>query len=346
MAIRTKTKRRLLVLLIVVVAVVAAAGGIYTLRMRQIREEIARKRTEGMAAFEKGDYFSALHALGTYVNRSGEPDVEVLYKYSQARQKVEEPNAKHLLLAAGTLRHVLGLKPDHVQARRDLLDIYDQLGYSTEAIETADHILKNHPDDPQALRAKAIALTRLRKLNEALELLERYNKLKPLELDGHTLTFSIMRSLERPARDLIARAEGLHKAHPGDPRMEWLMAYAYGLAGDREKEAKWCRAAAGHDDLEPEVVIRIVGLLDHLGEPQKAFELLKRAADTHDDRQIQRSLAKRLWENQDFGQLIERFSDPNAPAAEADSEVLGLLALSLIKAGRQEDAGPFVDALS
>ncbi len=347
MAIRRKTKRRLLVLLIVVVAVVGAAGGIYSFRMRQIRDEIARKRTEGMAAFEKGDYFSAIHALGTYINRSKEPDVEALYKYSQARQKVEEPSAKHLLQAAGTLRHLLGLKPDHIEARRDLLDIYGRLGYSTEVIETADRILKNHPDDPQALRAKAIALARLRKLDEALELSERYNKLKPLEMDGHTLTFSILRSLERPPedKDLIGRAKDLYEAHPGDPRTEWLMAYAYGLAGDREKEAEWCRAAAGHDDLEPDLVIRTVGLLDHLGESQEAFELLKRAGDAHNDPQIQRRLAKRLWENQDFGQLITRFSRGEAPAAEADSEVLGLLAMSLIRAGRQKEAAPFVDAL-
>jgi len=299
-----------------------------------------------MAAFEKGDYFSALHALGTYINRSDDPDVEALYKYSQARQKVEEPRAKHLLQAAGTLRRLLRLKPDHVEARRDLLDLYVRLGYSTEAIETADNILENHQDDLQALRAKAIALARLRKLDEALELSERYNKLKPLELDGHTLTFSILRTLKRPADDLIGRAKDLHEAHPGEPRMEWLLAYAYGLAADREKEAEWCRAAAGHEDLEPDLVVRIVGLLDHLGESREAFELLKRAADAHDDTQIQRRLAKRLWEYRDFGQLIQRFSDPNAPVAEADSEVLGLLAVSLIRAGRQKEAGPFVDALS
>ncbi len=232
MAIRTKTKRRLAILAVIAVLVIAAGACLYTVRMRQIRQRSARKLTEGLDAFEQGDYFSAMHALGSYLLRTEEPDPDILYKYCKARMNVEEPNGKHLLQAAASLRRLLQIQSDHIGARHDLLELYLQFHYSTETIETADIILKDYPDDTQALRAKAIALGRLNKPSQALELAERYNRLRPLDAEGYELTFALLRKVGRPVEELIARVETAAKEStlPDQPdwgRAEQLVASAY-----------------------------------------------------------------------------------------------------------------------
>ena len=344
MTIQAKRRRRLTILAAVIVLLGAAGTGTYFIRMRQAREELLRKRAEGMAALKEGNYFSAMHALGTYINRIDEPEPEALYKYALARRKVEEPNGKHLLQAAGVLRRLLVLRPGHIEARRDLLDLYLQFRYSTEAVETADIILKDHPDDPQALQAKAVALGRLGKFDKALALAERYNQLKPLDTEGQELTFTVLRNLGRGGEELIARARRVHSAHPDDPRSKWLMALAHAHADDRDEALKWCRATA-RDDLAPALAGKVVNLLDRIGARSEAFELLERTADAHDDPRIGRKLARRLWEDGRYQQLIKRFSASDAARKRHDSETLGLLAASLIRTDRRPAAEVVIKTL-
>ena len=170
--------------------------------------------TEGLEAFDKGDYFTAMHALGSSLHRMEVPDPDILYQYCKARMNVEEPKGKHLLQAAGSLRRLLQLQPDHIEARRDLLELYLQFHYSIETIETADIILKDNPDDPQALRAKAIALGRLGKSDQALELAERYNQLRPLDPEGYELTFTLLHKVGRAEEELISRADSVGDQSP------------------------------------------------------------------------------------------------------------------------------------
>ncbi len=347
MAIRTKTKRRLTILAVIAVVIFAAGAGIYTVRMRQIDQQSAQQLQEGLEAFDNGDYYSAMHALGSYLLRMEEPDPDILYKYCKARLHVEEPNGRHLIQAASSLRRLLQLQPGHIRARRDLLELYLQFNYSTETIETADIILKDNSDDVQAIRAKAIALGRLGRSSEALELARRYNQLMPLDAKGYELTFTLHRKVGRPVAELITRGQSLLATNPQDPRSKWLMAYAYANANMQEEAIKWCNSAASEDP-DPTLAIRIVNLLEYMGQYVEAFDLLERTADAHDDPKVNRELIRRLWQMGQYPKLVDRFSSPidsESWLASAESETLGLVTLSMYRLGRGEQAGPFVEAL-
>ena len=343
---RSKRRLRLAILLSVVVLMGSAGAAVYFVRMRQVRQETAQKRSKGLAAFEKGDYFTAVHALGTYIHRSREPELDVLYKYAQARRKVEEPRGAHLVQTVGVLRHVLTLDPGHAEARRDLLELYLQLRYSTEAIGTADRLLKEHPKDPEALLAKATALGQLRKFKEALAVAEEHNKLKPLDLNGRVLTFTLLRNLDKLPEDLVTRAQDLQKASPEDPCGKWLVAYAYACAKDRDKTAEWCESVARDDAIDPDLAVRTAGLLDYCGRTEEAFKLLDRVAAASSDPKVTELLAHRLWRRGRYEDLVKRFAGPIASPQDVSSELLGLCALALIRTGHKEKAEPVAAALS
>ena len=89
MAVKDKRRRRLILLLLIVSLVLGASGGLYAFRKHQIRSEAMASRHEGIAAFESGEYFNAMHKLGTYLHKFPK-DVEASYKYARARLEVKE----------------------------------------------------------------------------------------------------------------------------------------------------------------------------------------------------------------------------------------------------------------
>src|SRR5690606_25216397 len=140
MSIRAKTKKRLLILVLIVTVLSGATVGAYLYRVNQIRQNTLDARVEGQAALEEGDYYTAMHRLGVYVNHNPK-DAQALYQYAQARQQVPEPQAKHILDAVSLYRRVLDLDPTHQEARLKLLDLYTSIGYGNEAVDTADAYL-------------------------------------------------------------------------------------------------------------------------------------------------------------------------------------------------------------
>ncbi|MEX0654738.1 MAG: tetratricopeptide repeat protein [Phycisphaeraceae bacterium] len=168
MAIRAKTKRRLFILLGSVAAVIALGATVYTVRMAQIRADILESRDEGRVALEEGDYFQAMHKLGRYLQHHAS-DPEVTYQYAQARLEVEEADGRHLTHGANALRRALALDPENSAIRRRLLKVYSQIGFFNETIDTAEALLRENPDDAEAMRAQVEALLRLRMYERAEE---------------------------------------------------------------------------------------------------------------------------------------------------------------------------------
>ncbi|MFA9478191.1 tetratricopeptide repeat protein [Phycisphaerales bacterium AB-hyl4] len=179
MAIRAKTKRRLFILIGSVATVIALGATIYTVRMAQIREDVIQAREVGMVAMDEGDYHTAMHQLGRYLQHHTS-DAEATYHYAQARLRVEEPDGRHLVHGARSLRRALELDPDRHEVRRQLLEVYGRIGFSNEAIDLARLMLADDPDDAEALRTKMEAMVRLRMYDRIDTLAE-----ESLEQDEH-----------------------------------------------------------------------------------------------------------------------------------------------------------------
>ena len=344
MAVRPKTKHRLFILLAALIVLGAVGAGFYVVRMQYRQRYYMQARADGIVAFDNGDYEDAALKLAQYL-RHHQDDAEALYLFAQARRQAESEGGQHIVQAMRAYRRVLSMQPDHDDARRQLLDLYTDAGYATEAMDTAEVLLDADPDDTDALRAKTIALMRLRRPNDALVPAERYNELKPLDMDGHMRTFAIMRVLERPVSEFLERAQAVSDANSDDPRAELLMAVACQAANQKEKAIEWCRKAAGREAPDAAFVTAVADRLAGLGLPGESLAVLRRADETGDDQDVLLALVRQLWEIDRYDEIMERLADLK-PASGVDAELLALKALALMRAGKDQDATPIAQALA
>lgn len=85
MSIRPKTKRRVFILALIALLLVVAGAGLYRYRMYQADQKIAEIKSEGMAAFNAGDYPTAIEKLSVYVTKR-KSDTEALMAFAIVQQ--------------------------------------------------------------------------------------------------------------------------------------------------------------------------------------------------------------------------------------------------------------------
>lgn len=345
MSIRTKTKRRVAVLLGVVVVLCGTVGGLYVYLQQQKHQKMQANRENGLAAAEEGDYVRALENLSKYV-RKNKDDAEALYQYGVARREVEKRRNSHLAEALSIFQTLLDRHPGHKEGRRDLLKLYTKVGYETEARDLANRVLEEEPDNAVALRAKAVALSRLQQFDGALEAARRLVEAEPDTLRHRLLHLTLMQRADRSNEQILDHVQKLHEQSPDDPRFQMMVGYAHGLAGNREKAFEWLEKAASHDIEDTEFIRLLVSQLDRLGRYESAMALLTEHAAQDATPDLWRMLVRRLFERQQYDQLLQRLKDVNPDDSEADSDLLVFKALAHVRQGQAENARPIAEGLA
>src|SRR5215470_9956392 len=119
-------RKGLLVFLAAVVLAAAGTGAYYGSRYLLIRR-IAGWRKDGIAASIAGDHERAADLLVLYLRRRP-GDVTALDYYIASREKAELPNGQHLAETIGALKLLLRERPDSLEDRRHLLELYVKIG--------------------------------------------------------------------------------------------------------------------------------------------------------------------------------------------------------------------------
>lgn len=344
MNIRPTTKRRVAILIIVFVLAIGAAVGAYMFRQHQLHEAYMADRAAGLAAYNSGDYKTALKDLSRY-NQWQQRDPQTLFAFARARSRIELPNYAHLAEAIAYYRRGLELDPKNTQAKHELLAIYIKpyVGYNAEAISLADELLKTNPKDIAALKSKATALYRLRRLDQAMATAETLNKVAPLDMEGQQLSYELMYQLNRPADQIMGRAEKAYKAHPNDPRFEMLLGYAYMLTGQFDQAKTHLVSAARAKQTDPVVVRELCGMLDSMRLYDESNALLDRSATKDADPEMERMLIRRLWQTGSFDQVASRLKNLSTEAG--DTQLLAYKALSLYQLNQTGAAEEITAAL-
>ena len=344
MTVREKTRRRVLILMAVLILAGCGLGGLYVRRQAQRSQRAQEHRAEGIAAFEEGRYRDALDGLGHYLKRN-EQDVEVMYRYAQARLRVPASGNAHIPRAIGVLQRVLQLEPDYPRARHDLLDLYVQVRYSSEALDLAEAILARDPVDHEALRAKAICLARLRRFDQALPFARQSLEADGSDLAMQLLFLDILKQLDRPVPELVAWAQNLRDAHPDDPLFELVLGHAYRLAYDRKNAIKWLRSAAAHAPPDDAFIVTLVRAFDEMQLFTDSIALLEKVAQDDDRPSIHREIIRRLWESGRGEDVAGRLESLDPAADQVDVQLVAYRALALYELGRPDQANALVSAL-
>ncbi|OAB63392.1 hypothetical protein AY599_18805 [Leptolyngbya valderiana BDU 20041] len=194
-----RTRRRLIVLGIVGGTVIAAGVGGTAVRKLQ-RERLAETSlTEGLAAYEAGDYPLARRKLGTHLRIKG-PQAEALTALGDAQRHVVEPNGKHLIAARSYLDRAIELDPENDKAREILLDIHAQLGNWRELAQRATELLERQPANARFARNRIEAHLQRNASEDALEAARAFVEAQEGSIESHLEMLRVYRRLQRNAR--------------------------------------------------------------------------------------------------------------------------------------------------
>jgi len=345
MSIRAKTRRRLVVVLLVAIAVVAASSAFVAVRHGQIKADYEQKRAAGIAAAQAGDHAQALKLLGQYLRRNGD-DYEALYHYATARRYVPAEDHSHLAAAADALRRVVEHDPDDRPARDELLELYMQIGRSTEAGAIADQILADQPNDAEALYAKAIVELGLNRNGPALAFAEQLIAAHPEHYKAHQLALQLLHMAGSTPEQIIARAQQFRTDHPGDRRFDVLLAFAQFITGDVTAARTLLATLADWTPDEPWLVRQLARQLAAVELLDQSLALLGQAETKLNDPEIRRDLIRRLWETDRFDALLSRLANLNASDPEADTDLLAYKAMTQYQLGQTQEAAAVIDALA
>ncbi|HMO24666.1 MAG TPA: tetratricopeptide repeat protein [Tepidisphaeraceae bacterium] len=338
MSIRPKTIRRVILLTVICLLSTGAGWGLYLRNEhgKQIRAEA--ERVAGLEAYDAGDHAAALPLLHRYLNRVND-DREALLAYATARARVESPGGRHLADAIGVLTNrLLAQHPDDLDAQQLLLQLYVEAYRNDLAVALADRLIQKRPDDPEILKARAIALSRTDRVDAALQAALAYIAIVPLDAREQLRTLWLMDRNRLSPKAMIEHAAKLLADHPDDPRAELVLAVAHGYGSDHRTALDLLRRAAARPGLDPQTVREIVAKFDSLKRFDESRALLERAAETSNDSRLRRIYAERLWQEGRHDALVERFGRFDRADPAVDSSILAFRSLSLAALGRRAEA--------
>ena len=383
MGIRARTRRRLLILLTAVAVAVVGVAGLYAYRQQQRDAQTRQWRAQGLEAYQQDHHREALRLLGQYHQRVGD-DPEALYALARSRLAVERPDGGHLLVAMRALQQTLQADPDHQDAARELLDLYDRTGRHAEALELARRLLEDHPDDPEliesrlvalsglerdddlidatadlldrldpdhpaypiALERRVIALNRLGRGPEALEAADRLNERFPDRYTGFLTALDVRnRHLDDP-RAMLAWAASVHQAHPDSPGHVAVHALAHGFVGDTRASVALLERAARLEPTDRRVVGLLANQLARRGRHELAADLLTGMHRRDGGAAAFEAATRQIALSGDVPRLLQWTDSVTLDQRGANVEVLGLRGMALLAAGRRGDAEPFLENLA
>jgi predicted Zn-dependent protease len=160
-------RRKWGILACVLVLLAGAAAGAHQVRAIVRERRLERALAEGVAAYERSDYVSAMRNLGRYVGRN-RTDAEAIRLLAESRRRVPEANGKHLVSTLALARAAHEADRTDPRALELMLEMAEELAFLTELRDAADSILALNPAHERALRARTLALAATGRSEEAL----------------------------------------------------------------------------------------------------------------------------------------------------------------------------------
>lgn len=330
MAWSRRTRRRILLVTAILVLVV---GGVLSARfLLEWRRERAfeRARADGLAAFERGDLVACLEQLGPLVGRSPN-DLELIRAVAISRLGIEESDGGHVPRAVVLFQRVVEIDPDDLQARRELLRLYPQLGFLRETLDMAESILDVNEGDGEALEAKVRILAALGRWEEAAEVSARLVQNEPASARWKQLQVSTALAGGAEPAEVVELAKAWPKGPVEDGLDDLVLAALLSLAGEQDQASVLIDAAIGRGAADGTRLESMLSMLADLGQAASAERLIRGFASEGDRGDVVFAAIAGRWGfangRADF--LLELAEDLPAESAARSEFVAPLAMLSL-----------------
>jgi tetratricopeptide (TPR) repeat protein len=377
----SKQKKRLAILLSIVAGVVLVASVLVVVRLEMLKAGERAQRQEGLELVQQGEYADALKPLGKYIHRN-ERDVEALNAFIEARLAAETASGGHLSQAMAALRMLVRADPDDTEARLKLLELYDRVGFSSEALDLIGRLDAETAQRPEVLRYRLRALMRLREYDdvlraanailegespaekraiallhkaraliamqragEALDATLELTELRPADYEAHALAVELLWS-QRGEDAALEHAAATVEAHAGDPAFEMLLSLVHAQRNEQTEAREFATQAASRPIEDTQLALRLSQHLERLRLYQTSLAVLEKALEANSDQYVLRwQLAWQYFSAGRFDEALKVLEglDPEDPAVPA--KLLIYRGMTLIRADRGEEANRWIDAL-
>lgn len=170
MAMKPRTFRRVVLLGSLCAIMLVVVLGYFVVRPWQNQRQLEAMRTDGVAAYENGDYVNTVKLLGRYTNNAESVDPELLLMLARARAKVQVPDGGHITVSVNLYRDYLRSAPDDTEASLELLPLMNVRGMYVEARSLAEDLLSDEsPDNIEVIRELRFALGQLQVRDDEIE---------------------------------------------------------------------------------------------------------------------------------------------------------------------------------
>lgn len=341
MPLHATAKKRIAILIIVLLLIAVGIVGWSALRESQKRGQAINHRSAGLEAFEAGKFIQASHHLHEFLRYQND-DVEAHQRYAEAQMRVPRLDMNNVAQALRSLTRARELEPDNMSVNEQLLGLYELLEKNEDSLSLAEYMLRHDPDNLPAKRAQAIALSRLHRHAEALEVTKQIVESDPKDTDMQLLYLDMENKTLAPGEDLIRYAGRMKDEHPDDPRFDLVRAYAHYLVGDREMMTELMRRAADTAPPDAGYVNTLIRFADAVGLYPLSLRALIRADENLDDPLLERELTFRLMELGRYNQVAERLADVDANADPLDLEGVTMRVIALMRTDQRNVADEIV----
>ncbi|MGB5834763.1 MAG: tetratricopeptide repeat protein, partial [Thiohalocapsa sp.] len=294
--------------------------------------------------FEAGRYIKASHHLQQFLRYQND-DVEAHQRYAKAQMSVPQPDTRNIAQALRSLQRARELEPENIEVNEQLLGLYELLGKNDEALSLAERMLHRDPGNMLAARGQALALSRLRRYAEALDVTRSIVENNPEDTDMQLLYLEMESKTLAPNEDLIRYAGRMKDEHPDDPRFDLVRAYAHYLADDRQMMTELMRRASESVPPDADYVRTLIRFADAVGLFPLSLRALTLADQSVDDPMLDRELTYRLMELGRYDQVAQRLQDLDASADPLDLEGVSMRVIALMRTDQRELADPIIAQL-
>ena len=186
-------KKRLGILALVVVLLGGGLAGAYLYRNASKQRIASEAYDKGMAAYEQGDYKTALPLLSAYIQQNKD-DYETLLAFAETRAKVPAAGGSHLRSAINLYLVADNKNPDNIKILDGLLDLYRRSGRRVELMRVARNILEIDSNHIEALESLAFGHRQEGEFDQAADYTKR---LVELDQDNFNYRMLHLNNLER-----------------------------------------------------------------------------------------------------------------------------------------------------
>lgn len=326
--------RRLLIVLVVMVVVLGVGAGAVYWRISLLDRRALESRALGMESVKAGNHVDALHQVGRYLQRYKDAnDVEAMLAYANARLNVPLPNNKHVLESMGMFRRVLNIDSQNHEAQSRLLELYQMANYGKETLDLAADILKQDPDNVEALRAEATTYARQREFDKALERAERIREIAPQDVKNHAFILLTLQQKGSPKEVLRDYADSQANLKKTKAPYFLVKALSYRVA-DEVNEAYQAADIAATTVIDNLKAIAVVKAL---------LEDMRAGEASHDAATLRAALERRMGESKEAQDLLGKES--GLTLAEQHATLLVLKAINSGREGHEQAVAEIVREL-